>query len=236
MLHDGPNKRALWPWREFSLSGEAIRFDLSERLAPLAPDLAALIRETSTEISLIDTPYLPSAKVYKVLRHDPLGARLEYLGIGADGGLALLTENRSAFVAMAQADGLEVGDEETAIAYALAALEIGRDLSVLTYALASAADLWFRSDGAEKDAVLAKYRSRIQPPSAQRLEFGYMVEAFFANQTNLELHHVFVTPTGSLDDQVSLLDAGLPLVVGVTPSSPMESDWAAIEQGGRDVP
>lgn len=220
---------ALWHWKEFLLQGEGIHFDLGQRLRPIDPRVSELALKATTEISLIDTPYLSDSKVYKLLGREPLHPSLEYVGLGRDGAAILLTSNQEAIIKFAQADPIQLENEASAIAYALAVLEISRDLLVFAYVVQDVQDVWFRDPLSEEEAwsrnaFQTVYRGRIRPPGAQSLEFGYLIDVFYVRQSNLENHHIFVTPTGGFDNQISVLERELPLVVGSSRSFPLERE------------
>lgn len=230
---------SLWPWREFPLASEALRTDLRERLRSLVPEIADGLSRPSSEVALLDLPFLRGAKVYKLLLRSPVHAVRVYVGLTAGGGTIVLDPDLGAFIRLAQGGQVAILNEGTAIAYAQAALEIGRNQDELFYGVTNVDDLWFRDplspeDESTRNAIRLSYGDRIRPPHAQRMEYGFLVEAYYARQGTLELHRTFVTASGGLDDQVEICERDLPLVVGQSHAFPRERP-ADAPLGGPDV-
>jgi hypothetical protein len=161
--------------------------------------------------------FLRRFRLYRVvhaLPNHPVGLHAAW----APGEAAyVLTGEPQNFVAAALADGVSIGDAETAVDFGVAYLETTRRPEELLYVVASAAEvrLYPVLDPAEQeraDAFGARYGDLISAPAARAVKDGWLVVLFAMRQQTLERLSLRLTSFGAVELSGEVLERDLPAV------------------------
>ncbi len=121
---------------------------------------------------------------------------------------------------MAQADGVDLTSGDLAINYITVFLEVTRNMYELVYQVTSVDQIRFlRKPSPEqvqaKEALAEKYRSILTAPTGEVTEDGYVVIAHVVRQQELERHTFKVRRNGDMESQITVIEQGMPVVIGI---------------------
>jgi|SRR5216110_338637 len=181
---------------------------------------AAMVADPSSEITVYPAPFLQRYRIYRVLYFNPHKPILLYLGFAPGLPLYSLAGNPEAYQAMAQADGVDLTSGDLAINYITVFLEVTRNMYELVYQVTSVDQIRFlRKPSPEqvqaKEALAEKYRSILTAPTGEVTEDGYVVIAHVVRQQELERHTFKVRRNGDMESQITVIEQGMPVVIGI---------------------
>lgn len=198
-----------------------IRKKLSKALSKLNATYADAVATDTSDVDPYPAPFLKQHKIYLVVSYPPNPQIGYYVGYAPGEKEAhILTGSPEAYVSMAKEDGVTIDSPEKAAEYVKAALEVTRSMSGLVYVAESVDGVRFQGnldDDEEKlkKAFKEKYRSRIKPPYAEPAGDGYHVTAFVVENDIVYRHSVIVSKEGDMKSEVTKLEEGLPLMMGM---------------------
>lgn len=181
---------------------------------------AAMVADPSSEITVHPAPFLRRYRIYRVLYYSPYKPILLYLGFAPDFPLYALAGNPEAYHAMAQADGVDLATVNQAISYITVFLEVTRNMYELVYQVTSVDQIRFLhrlspEQVQAKEALTAKYRSTLTAPLGEVTEDGCTVIAHVVRQQELERHTFKVRRDGVMESQITIIEQGMPVVIGI---------------------
>ena len=181
---------------------------------------AAMVANMHSEITVYPQRFLPKYRIYRVLYYSPYKPILLYLGFAPGLPLYSLAGNPEAFLHMAQADGVDLVSLDMAINYVSVFLEVTRNMYELVYQVNSVDQLRFipRLSPAQleaKEALVEKYRSALTSPTGEVTADGYTIVAHVTRQQELERHTLKVRRNGEVESEVTIIEQGMPVVIGI---------------------
>lgn len=190
---------------------------LSEALAIEHRDAARAVIDPLSNVQLVETGILRTWKVYRVDARDSTHPFILYVGLSTDRRAMLLTGNPSAFVSMAQSDGVAINSSAVAIKYAEAYRMMSSSPQPLSYVVRSVNDIRFADelgpeDDAQRQTLVARFDSTLVSPHASRIEHGFLVTIFVVNGDLLERRLLAIGRSGSVDDRTEELARDLPVL------------------------
>ena len=203
--------------RSQHLNDAALRHELAEALTPSSPLSADVVRDPDATLEIYPLSVLRRFAIYRVSYLGPYHAAVFYLGYTHGGPLFWLTGHPSAFMDMAQADGVVLSDAPKAAEYAGAFLETAHDRTELFYILASVDDIAFLPSPRDDEhariaACRAQYGGVVRPPSVCSAGPPFTVTLYAMREQALERHTLTVQQNGALDDAIDVIATGLPTV------------------------
>jgi hypothetical protein len=194
-----------------------VRAELSKALGRINPLDARLVADPATEITPLDASFLRRFRIYRVVHHLPHKPVGFVVGFAPGGPAYPLTAEPASFVRMAQEDGVVVDSAQTAERYATVYLEATRPSDGMFYPIRSVDEVRFRpglSDD-EQAAFTEQVREVISPPVTTPQGPDHIVTLYAVRDQAVERHDLRVSPRGDVDDKVTAVAAGLPLIYGL---------------------
>jgi hypothetical protein len=197
----------------------ALRDVLAAALEPSAPVSADVLRAPETTLERYALAPLRRYALWQVYYPGDMHAVVFFVAYAPDGPVMSLTGQPDAFVELARADGLSIGDPASAVAYARAYLETTRSMAELFYLVASVDDVMFLPAPSDEErariaAFRATYAEVIQPPSAAPDGPPFTVTIYAIREQALERHTLTVARDGAIADDVTTLATDAPTVYG----------------------
>ncbi len=181
------------------------------------PQQAELVENPSTQVEEYPTPFFQRYKIYSAQRYDY--PRLLYVGFAPDLPAYLLPGHPQQFIAMAQADGVNLTTAEHALQYTLTYFEVTRSMSHLFYLISNTAELHFwpeeymnDDERQHKAAFEHNYGSIITSPRVETLGQDYQVSFYARHKQAVEHHLVTTRSDGNISNTVTILEQNLPLL------------------------
>lgn len=192
------------------------RAELATALEGTRPDDARLVRDPVTDVKEVDAPYLDRWRVYRVDAFTPTRPVAFYAGLREGPRAVVLTGDLSAFAAMAEDDGVRISSPDDARVYSVAYLELTRAMTELSYLVEGVDGIRFRpnlssDETSRRDSLVQRLRPLVVPPSAQASDRHFVVTAFVVRGRALERRTLRVAETGSISDDVEVVEQDLPV-------------------------
>lgn len=192
-----------------------LRSRLANALRGGDPLAAGLVENAATDITTVETGWLPDWHVVDVnYRGVPHGRRF-YVGLADDDRVLPLAGRPDAFAAMTAAARVEVVDARTATAVAQVCLDATRTFERYAYRVESVGDIQWLSQPtpqqqAERRRVERAYGSRIARPAAARQASGWALTLWTVDNSSLVEHHLVVSRAGQVGDSPRTVEPRLP--------------------------
>ncbi len=189
---------------------------LAQRVEPVYPDLARMLRQKPTKTYRFHTPFFHHGAIYTVVYWTGRHAVVFTVGLGGDEFTAMLAKQPENFFQLATHAGLMLDSDASRIAYVEAFLEATRNQNERLAVLDNFNEIKLlnnpRPEQAERyKALQEKYGSMIQPPEISQDGGSWLVRLFALHGQNLVLMKAQLSPNGRIETEEAVAEKDLPI-------------------------
>ncbi len=189
--------------------------DPAEVAAAIGPPLGPRLDEGDATLRAYRVPGCPTGMIWRVYDPGPHHPMQVYVGRWPDGSLRVVSDDLSGFLELVEHTGVHLEDEETALGYVRALLEVTRAPSVLIREISNLDDIpWRPGTDAEEDRRRAfEDTAAVAPPSVVGTGDGFVVELSLVVDQRIQRNRFEVAPQGAVAASFEVLAEDLPLPI-----------------------
>lgn len=189
--------------------------DRAEVAEAIGPPVGPRLTEGVATLRAYPVPGCPTDVIWRVYDPGPRHPMQVYVGRWPDGSLRVVSDDLSGFLELVALAGTHLEDEQTALGYVRALLEVTRAPSVLVREIGDLDDIpWRPGTDEEADRRRAfEDAAAVAPASVVRTADGFVVELYLVVDQRIQRNRFEVSRQGALSASFEVLAEDLPLPI-----------------------